>query len=56
MKRSRFTDSQVIAILKEAESGVSVPNLCSKHSMSDATLADFSEQGVNASYTLNRPL
>ncbi len=43
MKRSRFTDSQVIAILKEAESGVSVPTLCSKHSMSDATLADFSE-------------
>ena len=43
MKRARFTDSQVIAILKEAESGVSVPTLCSKHSMSDATLADFSE-------------
>ena len=37
MKRSRFTDSQIIAILKEAESGVRVPDLCRKHGMSDAT-------------------
>jgi putative transposase len=37
MKRSRFTDSQIIAILKEAESGVRVPDLCREHGMSDAT-------------------
>lgn len=37
MKKSRFTDSQIIAILKEAESGVRVPDLCRKHGMSDAT-------------------
>ncbi len=37
MKRSRFTDSQIIAILNEAESGVRVPDLCRKHGMSDAT-------------------
>jgi putative transposase len=37
MKRSRFTDSQIIAILKEAESGVRVPDLCRDHGMSDAT-------------------
>lgn len=37
MKRSRFTDSQIIAILKEAESGVRVPDLCRNHGMSDAT-------------------
>jgi len=37
MKRSRFTDSQIIAILKEAESGVRVPDLCRTHGMSDAT-------------------
>ncbi len=37
MKRSRFTDGQIIAILKEAESGVRVPDLCRNHGMSDAT-------------------
>jgi len=37
MKRSRFTDSQIIAILKEAENGVRVPDLCRTHGMSDAT-------------------
>ena len=37
MKKSRFTDSQIIAILKEAESGVRVPDLCRTHGMSDAT-------------------
>ena len=37
MKRSKFTDSQIIAILKEAESGIRVPDLCRAHGMSDAT-------------------
>jgi putative transposase len=37
MKKSRFTDSQIITILKEAESGVRVPDLCREHGMSDAT-------------------
>ena len=37
MKRSKYTDSQIIAILKEAESGIRVPDLCRTHGMSDAT-------------------
>ena len=37
MNRSRFTDGQIIAILKEAESGVRVADLCRNHGMSDAT-------------------
>ena len=37
MKQSRFSDSQIIAILKEAESGVRVADLCRNHGMSDAT-------------------
>lgn len=37
MKKSRFTESQIISILKEAESGVPVAELCRKHGMSDAT-------------------
>ena len=36
MKRSRFTDSQILAILKQAENGISVPELCREHGMSSA--------------------
>jgi transposase InsO family protein len=28
MKKSRFSDSQILAVLKQAESGVPVPELC----------------------------
>ena len=37
MKKSRFLDSQILAILKQAESGVPVPELCRGHGMSSAT-------------------
>jgi putative transposase len=37
MKRSRFSDSQVMAILKQAEGGTPVPELCREHGMSNAT-------------------
>ncbi len=37
MRKSRFTDSQILAILKQAESGVPVAELCREHGMSDAT-------------------
>jgi putative transposase len=37
MKTSRFTDSQIMAILKEAEAGTPVPDLCRTHGMSSAT-------------------
>lgn len=36
MKKSRFTDSQILAILKQAEGGVPVPELCRQHGMSSA--------------------
>ena len=38
MKRSRFTEEQIIGILKEQESGVSVSDLCRKHGVSDASI------------------
>jgi putative transposase len=37
MKGSRFTESQIIAILKEADAGMLVKDICRKHGISDAT-------------------
>ena len=37
MKTSKFTDSQIMAILKQAEAGAPVPELCREHGMSAAT-------------------
>ena len=37
MKKSKFSDSQIMAILKQAESGVPVPELCREHGMSSAS-------------------
>ena len=37
MKKSRFTDSQILAILKQAEAGAPVPELCREHNISSAT-------------------
>jgi putative transposase len=36
MKKSRCTDSQIISILKQAEAGTPVPELCREHGMSSA--------------------
>ena len=37
MKRISYSESQIISILKEAESGIPVPELCRKHGMSNST-------------------
>lgn len=37
MKRSRFSEEQIIGILKEHEAGVTVADLCRKHGMSPAS-------------------
>jgi putative transposase len=35
--KKRFTEEQIIGILKEAEAGLKVAELCRKHGISDAT-------------------
>jgi putative transposase len=37
VKTSRFSDSQIIAILKQAEAGIPAPELCREHGISTAT-------------------
>lgn len=51
MKNSRYSDSQIMAILKQAESGVPVPELCREHGMSSATLYKWRSKfgGMDAS-------
>jgi len=34
MKTSRYSDSQIMAILKQNEAGMAVPDLCREHGMS----------------------
>ncbi len=35
--KKRFSDEQIISILKQAEAGLAVKELCRKHNISDAT-------------------
>ena len=39
MKRKRFSDEQIIAMLREHEAGVATADLCRKHGMSSASLS-----------------
>ncbi len=37
MTRKRHTEEQIIAVLKDAQTDIGVPELCRKHGISDAT-------------------
>ena len=37
MRKSRYSDSQILSILKQSEAGTSIPELCREHGMSSAT-------------------
>ena len=51
MKRKRFSEEQIIAVLKENEAGAKVDDLCRRHAISTATFYAWRRKygGMNAS-------
>jgi putative transposase len=50
MRKSKFTESQIVAILPEGESGLAVGDVCRKHGISNATYYQWKSKyaGVSA--------
>ncbi len=55
MKKSRFSDSQIMQILKQAENGVPVVDLCREHGIGNATFYKWRSKygGMDASMIAN---
>jgi hypothetical protein len=62
MRKSKFTESQIVAILAEGDSGLAVGDVCRKHGISNATYYQWKSKyaGVSANELKrikgNRPL
>ena len=44
MKKSKFTEEQVIAILKEEEQGMKISEICRKHGIADQTFRNWKQK------------
>jgi putative transposase len=51
MKRSRYSEEQVVGILREAQSGMTVKAVCAKHNLSEQTFYNWKRkyQGMEVS-------
>ena len=51
MKKAYFSDSQIVAILKQAEKGIPIPELCREHGMSNSSFYKWRSKygGMDAS-------
>jgi len=51
MKKTRFTETQIVSILKQQEGGLSVKDICREHNISEATFYNWKSKygGMEAS-------
>lgn len=53
MKRSKFTEEQIISILREQEAGAKTAELCRKHGMSEATFYAWNTSPVTRRWRIS---
>lgn len=55
MKKSRYTDTQITAILKQVEAGTPIPELCREHGMSNGTFYEWrTKYGIMNTFMMAR--